>query len=182
MSLAFLLLVAGHETTVNLVGNAMRAILAHPEQLAAVGPIRRGWWRRRCATTGRGNHHAPRIALEETEIGGVRVPRGAIVLIAMAAADHDSARFPDLDPEHFDVRRREARSNVSFGHGIHFCLGAPLTRREGEVALRALLQRCPHLARDGEPGEWLSGMLVRGRREPSVLWWYVHPGAARRGW
>ncbi|MFB6624817.1 MULTISPECIES: cytochrome P450 [unclassified Streptomyces] len=172
VSLAFLLLVAGHETTVNTIGNAVRALFDHPDQLAAVladppglaaglveetlrydGPV---------ATT------TPRIALEDTEIGGVQVPRGAIVLIAMAGADHDPERFPD--PERFDVRRSDARSNLSFGHGIHFCLGAPLARLEGEVALRTLLERCPDLAANGEPGEWLPGLLIRGRRELPVRW------------
>ncbi|MER6104105.1 cytochrome P450 [Streptomyces sp. NPDC001832] len=172
VSLAFLLLVAGHETTVNLLGNAVRALFAHPEQLAAVradpAGLAAGLVEETLRYDGPVATTTPRIALEETEIGGVRVPRGAIVLIAMAAADHDPEHFPD--PEHFDVRRSDARSNVSFGHGIHFCLGAPLARLEGEVALRTLLERCPDLAENGEPGEWLPGMLIRGRRELPVRW------------
>ncbi|WP_324610228.1 cytochrome P450 [Streptomyces sp. WM6378] len=172
VSLAFLLLVAGHETTVNTIGNAVRALLAHPEQLAAVradpAGLAAGLVEETLRYDGPVETTTPRIALEETEIGGVRVPRGAIVLITMAGADHDPARFPD--PERFDVRRREARSHLSFGHGIHFCLGAPLARLEGEVALRALLERCPDLTADGEPGEWLPGMLIRGRRSLPVRW------------
>lgn len=164
ISLAFLLLVAGHETTVNTIGNAVRALFDHPDQLAAVradpAGLAAGLVEETLRYDGPVATTTPRIALEDTEIGGVRVPRGAIVLIAMAGADHDPARFPD--PERFDVRRSDARSNLSFGHGIHFCLGAPLARLEGEVALRTLLERCPDLAADGEPGEWLPGMLIRG--------------------
>ncbi|MEE1931321.1 cytochrome P450 [Streptomyces sp. TRM 70351] len=171
LSLAFLLLVAGHETTVNTISNAVRALLAHPEQLAAVRADPAGLAARLVEETlrydGPVETTTPRIALEETEIGGVRVPRGAIVLIAMAAADHDPARFPD--PERFDVRR-EARGHVAFGYGIHHCLGAPLARLESEVALRALLERCPDLTANGEPGEWIPGMLLRGVRELPVRW------------
>ncbi|MBP2585314.1 cytochrome P450 [Streptomyces sp. PvR006] len=172
VSLAFLLLVAGHETTVNTIGNAVRALFDHPDQLAAVradpAGLAAGLVEETLRYDGPVATTTPRIALEDTEIGGVQVPRGAIVLIAMAGADHDPERFPD--PERFDVRRSDARSNLSFGHGIHFCLGAPLARLEGEVALRTLLERCPDLAPDGEPGEWLPGLLIRGRRELPVRW------------
>ncbi|MFD9240610.1 cytochrome P450 [Streptomyces sp. NPDC059556] len=172
VSLAFLLLVAGHETTVNTIGNAVRALFDHPDQLAAVradpAGLAAGLVEETLRYDGPVATTTPRIALVDTEIGGVQVPRGAIVLIAMAGADHDPERFPD--PERFDVRRSDARSNLSFGHGIHFCLGAPLARLEGEVALRTLLERCPDLAADGEPGEWLPGLLIRGRRELPVRW------------
>ncbi|MGC9380997.1 cytochrome P450 family protein [Streptomyces sp. MH13] len=171
LSLAFLLLVAGHETTVNTISNAVRALLAHPEQLAAVRADPAELAARLVEETlrydGPVETTTPRIALEETEIGGVRVPRGAIVLIAMAAADHDPARFPD--PERFDVQR-ETRGHVAFGYGIHHCLGAPLARLEAEVALRTLLERCPELTADGEQGEWIPGMLLRGVRELPVRW------------
>ncbi|MGW0853709.1 cytochrome P450 family protein [Streptomyces sp. NPDC002690] len=172
VSLAFLLLVAGHETTVNTIGNAVRALFVHPEQLAAVRAdpvgLAAGLVEETLRYDGPVATTTPRIALEETEVGGVRVPRGGIVLIAMAGADHDPERYPE--PEIFDVRRHDARSHLSFGHGIHFCLGAPLARLEAEVALRTLLERCPDLAADGEPGEWLPGMLIRGRRSLPVRW------------
>ncbi|MFE9661459.1 cytochrome P450 [Streptomyces sp. NPDC005955] len=171
ISLAFLLLVAGHETTVNLISNAVRALLAHPEQLAAVradpAGLVEGLVEETLRYDGPVETTTPRIALEETEIDGVRVPRGAIVLIAMAAADHDPARFPD--PTDFDVRR-ETRGHAAFGYGIHHCLGAPLARLEGKVALRTLLERCPDLAADGEQGEWIPGMLIRGVRDLPVRW------------
>ncbi|MFF2022984.1 cytochrome P450 [Streptomyces sp. NPDC058171] len=171
ISLAFLLLVAGHETTVNLISNAVRALLAHPEQLAAVradpAGLVEGLVEETLRYDGPVETTTPRIALEETDIGGVRVPRGAIVLIAMAAADHDPARFPD--PTDFDVRR-ETRGHAAFGYGIHHCLGAPLARLEGQVALRTLLERCPDLAADGEQGEWIPGMLIRGVRDLPVRW------------
>jgi cytochrome P450 len=171
LSLAFLLLVAGHETTVNTIGNAVRALFAHPEQMAAVradpAGLAAGLVEETLRYDGPVETTTPRIALEETEIGGVRVPRGAIVLIAMAAADRDPARFPD--PDRFDVRR-DAQGHTAFGYGIHYCLGAPLARLEAEVALRSLLERCPDLTADGEQGEWLPGMLIRGVRELPVRW------------
>ncbi|MBO1414067.1 cytochrome P450 [Streptomyces sp. FH025] len=171
VSLAFLMLVAGHETTVNTIGNAVRALLAHPEQMAAVradpAGLAAGLVEETLRYDGPVETTTPRIALEETEIGGVRVPRGAIVLIAMAAADRDPARYPD--PDRFDVRR-DTQGHTAFGYGIHFCLGAPLARLEAEVALRSLLERCPDLTADGEQGEWLPGMLIRGVRELPVRW------------
>lgn len=171
ISLAFLLLVAGHETTVNLISNAVRALLAHPEQLAAVradpAGLAAGLVEETLRYDGPVETTTPRIALEDTEIGGVRVPRGGMVLITMAGADRDPARFPD--PDRFDVRR-ETQGHTSFGYGVHFCLGAPLARLEGEVALRSLLERFPDLAADGEPGEWLPGMLLRGVRSLPVRW------------
>ncbi|MEV6803465.1 cytochrome P450 [Streptomyces sp. NPDC051132] len=171
LSLAFLMLVAGHETTVNTIGNAVRALLAHPEQLAAVradpAGLAAGLVEETLRYDGPVETTTPRIALEETEIGGVRVPRGAIVLIAMAAADRDPARYPE--PDRFDVRR-DAQGHTAFGYGVHYCLGAPLARLEAEVALRSLLERCPDLAADGEQGEWLPGMLIRGVRTLPVRW------------
>ncbi len=171
ISLAFLLLVAGHETTVNLISNAVRALLAHPEQMAAVradpAGTAAGLVEETLRYDGPVETTTPRIAMEDTEIGGVRVPRGGIVLITMAGADRDPARYPD--PERFDIRR-DTQGHTSFGYGVHFCLGAPLARLEGEVALRTLLQRCPDLAADGEPGEWLPGMLLRGVWSLPVRW------------
>jgi cytochrome P450 len=172
ISLAFLLLVAGHETTVNTIGNAVRMLFAHPEQLAAVradpAGLATGLVEETLRYEGPVPTTTPRIALEDTDIGGVRVPRGGMVLVDMAGADRDPARFPD--PDRFDVRREDARNHLSFGYGARFCLGAPLARLEGDVALHTLLERCPDLAPDGEPGEWLPGMLLRGVRSLPVRW------------
>ncbi|WP_433545035.1 cytochrome P450 family protein [Streptomyces sp. CA-294286] len=173
VGMAFLLLVAGHETTVNLISNGVRALLAHPEQLAALradfdglidgaveeilrydGPVKTATFR---------------FTREEVEIGGVTVPAGKPVLVAIGAGDRDSARYPD--PDRFDIRR-SPQGHLAFGHGIHFCLGAPLARMEGRIALRALLERCPDLALDprGEPWQWLPGLLIRGVRKLPVRW------------
>jgi cytochrome P450 len=161
----WLLLVAGHETTVNLISNGVLALLTHPEQLAALradpsllanavdetlrydGPVETPTYR---------------FTTEPVDIGGTVVPGGGeLVLVALADADHDPARFPDA--ERFDIRR-DARGHLAFGHGIHYCLGAPLARLEGRVAIGTLLRRCPDLALDADPAAitWRGGMLIRG--------------------
>ncbi|MDX3728076.1 cytochrome P450 family protein [Streptomyces caniscabiei] len=168
--MAFILLIAGHETTVNLITGAVHALLTHPGQLAEVradpslvdavveetlrheGPVENATFR---------------FAAEPLEIGGTVVPAGDAVMIGLAAADRDGARYPG--PDRFDIHR-DTRGHLAFGHGIHFCLGAPLARMEAGVALRALLRRCPDLASDGSPGEWLPGMLIRGVRSLPVRW------------
>ncbi|MFD3515117.1 cytochrome P450 [Streptomyces sp. NPDC058657] len=173
LSMAFLLVVAGHETTVNLIGNGLRALFHHPEQLAllrgdlpglidgAVEEILR--------YDGPVEGSTPRIAREDTEFGGALIPAGSSVVIVMADADRDEARFED--PARFDIRR-DARGHIAFGHGIHFCLGAPLARLEGRIALRTLLERFPELAADGSPdaGPWIPGELIRGVRKLAVRW------------
>ncbi|MFI1678130.1 cytochrome P450 [Streptomyces sp. NPDC020607] len=169
-AMAFLLLIAGHETTVNLIANGVHALFTHPDQLAALradmslldgaieealryeGPVE-------CATY--------RFATEPTELGGIVIPTGAVVRIALAAADRDPARFSD--PDRFDIRRAP-QGHMAFGHGLHHCLGAPLARVEAKIALGSLLERCPGLAPDGPPGEWLPGTLIRGMRRLPVRW------------
>ncbi|MFI1788106.1 cytochrome P450 [Streptomyces olivaceoviridis] len=168
--MAYLLLIAGHETTVNLIGNAVLALLTHPDQLAALradpslldkaveetlrweGPVETATYR---------------FAAEPLEIAGTRIGRGDDVLVGLTAAQRDGARF--TDPDRFDIRR-DTRGHLAFGHGIHYCLGAPLARLEAGVALGALLDRAPGLTLDGEPGEWLPGMLMRGVRSLPVRW------------
>ncbi|MFK0216195.1 MULTISPECIES: cytochrome P450 [unclassified Streptomyces] len=171
-AMAYLLLIAGHETTVNLISNTVRNLLGHPEQLAALradpslldgaieeslrydGPVETGTFR---------------FTAEPVTIGDTVVPTGQYVLVALAALDRDPARFPD--PDRFDIRR-ETRGHLAFGHGIHYCLGAPLARLEGRIALRTLLDRFPRLALDpeGAPWEWLPGLLMRGVRQLPVRW------------
>ncbi|MFF7196982.1 cytochrome P450 [Streptomyces sp. NPDC008079] len=164
VGMAFLLLVAGHETTVNLIANGVLALLRHPDQLAALradpglldgaveemlrydGPVETTTWR---------------FARETLEIGGVRVPSGDSVLIALASADRDPGRYPA--PDTFDIRR-SPQGHLAFGHGIHYCLGAPLARLEGRIAVRTLLDRCPGLALAADPAAltWRPGLLIRG--------------------
>ncbi|WP_406375023.1 cytochrome P450 [Streptomyces sp. NBC_00647] len=168
--MAFVLLIAGHETTVNLIAGAVRALLGHPDQLAALradmtlldatieetlryeGPVENATFR---------------YAAEPLDIGGTAIASGDAVMIGLTAADRDGVRYPA--PDRFDIRR-EARGHLAFGHGIHYCLGAPLARIEARVALRSLLERCPDLALDGPPSGWLPGMLMRGVRRMPVRW------------
>ncbi|MFM9559034.1 MULTISPECIES: cytochrome P450 family protein [Streptomyces] len=168
--MAFILLIAGHETTVNLITGAVHALLTHPGQLAEV---RADMSLVEAVVEETLRHEGPvenatfRFAAEPLEIGGTVVPAGDAVMIGLAAADRDGARYPG--PDRFDIHR-DTRGHLAFGHGIHFCLGAPLARMEAGVALRALLRRCPDLASDGSPGEWLPGMLIRGVRSLPVRW------------
>ncbi|MEH6376565.1 cytochrome P450 [Streptomyces sp. KLMMK] len=162
---AWLLLVAGHETTVNLISNGVLALLQHPGQLAALradpglldnaveemlrydGPLETPTYR---------------FTTAPLEIGGTLIPGGGeLVLPVLADADRDPARFPDA--ARFDVRR-DARGHVAFGHGIHYCLGAPLARLEARAAIGSLLERCPDLALDAHPDSltWREGLLIRG--------------------
>ncbi|MFF7415036.1 cytochrome P450 family protein [Streptomyces lydicus] len=169
---AFLLLVAGHETTVSLLSNGVRALLQHPAQLAALradfslldnaveemlrydGPVETATWR---------------FSSEPVEIGGTLIPAGETILVALASASRDPERYSAADD--FDITR-DARGHAAFGHGIHFCLGAPLARLEARVALRSLLERCPDLALDVDPGAltWRTGMLIRGTEQLPVRW------------
>ncbi|MFH8410316.1 cytochrome P450 [Streptomyces sp. NPDC018019] len=172
LGMAFLLLVAGHETTVNLIANGVRALLRHPAQLAALradpalldnaveemlrydGPVENATWR---------------FTTEPVEIGGTVVPAGEVVLVGLAAAGRDQERF--AAPDTFDITR-ETRGHVAFGHGIHFCLGAPLARTEGRIAVRTLLDRCPDLAldADAEALTWRPGLTIRGPQQLPVRW------------
>ncbi|MFB6819820.1 cytochrome P450 [Streptomyces sp. NPDC056347] len=167
-----LLLIAGHETTVNLIGNGTRALLAHPDQLAvlqedptlidnAIEEILR--------YDGPVESAQERLALQDITLAGTLVPAGSTVRIVLAAADRDAARFDA--PDSFDIRR-ETSGHIAFGHGLHHCLGAPLGRLEGRTAIRTLLERCPALAADADPATltWVPGMLLRGVRELPVRW------------
>ncbi|MGW2050145.1 cytochrome P450 family protein [Streptomyces sp. NPDC001858] len=146
MSLAFLILFAGYENTVHLIGNATVALLGHPGQLAALradpgllGPA--------VEELARYDGPAPlairRFPTEDLTIGGVTVPAGDTVLLGLAAAHRDPARFSD--PDRLDLGR-DATGHLALGHGIHYCLGAPLARLETEIALAALLDRFPRLS------------------------------------
>ncbi|MGW1073401.1 cytochrome P450 family protein [Streptomyces sp. NPDC002537] len=165
LGMAWLLLVAGHETTVNLISNGVLALLRHPEQLA---DLRADFGLMENAVEEMLRYDGPvetptyRFTTEPLEIGGVSVPGGgSLVLPVLADADRDPARFPE--PDRFDIRR-DARGHVAFGHGIHYCLGAPLARLEARIAIRSLLERFPDLALDVHPAAlaWRQGMLIRG--------------------
>ncbi|CAL9402648.1 Cytochrome P450 monooxygenase PikC [Streptomyces sp. enrichment culture] len=168
--MAYLLLIAGHETTVNLITNGVHALLTHPEQLAALRAdmsVIDGAVEEMLRYEGPVEAATFRYAAEPLEIGGTRLEAGETVMIGLTAADRDGARYPE--PDRFDIRR-DPRAHLAFGHGIHFCLGAPLARLEARTAIATLLDRAPGLALDGPPGAWLPGMLIRGMRSLPVRW------------
>ncbi|MFD7746535.1 cytochrome P450 [Streptomyces sp. NPDC059698] len=172
VGMAFLLLVAGHETTVNLIANGVRALLDHPDQLAllrAEPGLIGGAVEEMLRYDGPVETTTFRFAREEVKIGSTVIPRDEAVLVALASADRDPARFPE--PDAFDIRR-EPQGHLGFGHGAHYCLGAPLARMEARIAIGALLERFPGLARDPSGGEpdWLPGLLMRGVRALPVRW------------
>ncbi|MEU9566214.1 cytochrome P450 [Streptomyces sp. NPDC048161] len=172
VGMAFLLLVAGHETTVNLIANGVRALLGHPEQLAALlddPELIGGAVEEMLRYDGPVENATFRFPREPVRIGRRVVPAGVPVLVSLAGADRDPARYPE--PDTFDIRR-DAQGHLAFGHGMHFCVGAPLARMEGRIAIRTLLERCPSLAPDAGAGEldWIPGMLLRGVRGLPVRW------------
>lgn len=160
-----LLLVAGHETTVNLIGNGMLTLLRHPDQLAtlradpdliagAVEELLR--YDPPVQLTGR-------VALADTTLAGQPIPAGQPVVLLLAAANRDPTVF--ADPDRLDLRREPSR-HLAFGLGIHFCLGAPLARLEAEIALRALTAM-PMRLRDEHPG-YKENLILRGLAELPV--------------
>ncbi|SNR79668.1 cytochrome P450 family protein [Actinacidiphila glaucinigra] len=164
MSLTFLVLFAGYENTVQLIGNAVLALLTHPGQLAALR-AEPGRTAAAVEELTRWDGPAPlairRFPLEDVTIGGVTVPAGETVLLSLAAANRDPARFPE--PDRLDLGRSDT-AHLGLGHGIHYCLGAPLARLETEIALDELLTRLPGLALDADPAElrWRASMRTRG--------------------
>ncbi|MFE0104353.1 cytochrome P450 [Streptomyces sp. NPDC059009] len=164
MSLAFLILFAGYENTVQLIGNAVLALLSHPEQLAV---LRADPSRLPAAVEELQRYDGPvplairRFPVEDVRIAGVTVPAGETVLLSIAGANRDPHRF--ADPDRLDLGR-DASGHLTLGHGVHHCLGAPLARLETQIALGALLERFPDLALDAKPDElaWRPSMRARG--------------------
>ncbi|MFB9836724.1 cytochrome P450 family protein [Actinoallomurus acaciae] len=146
VAMAFLLLVAGYITTVNLIAGGTATLLAHPQQLKLVRDdpgLLPGAVEELLRYDGPVDPGVIRFPTEDVEIGGVRIPRGDTVLIATAIADRDPQHF--ADPDRLDVTRTE-NTHLAFGHGAHYCLGAPLARLEGEIAIGTILRRLPDLA------------------------------------
>ncbi|MPY63397.1 cytochrome P450 family protein [Streptomyces spongiae] len=164
LGMAFLILVAGHETTVNLISSTVHALLAHPDQLALLradpGLV--------AATVEESlRYNSPvhatafRFAAEALDLAGTRIPGGDPVLISLAAASRDPLHFPE--PDRFDIRRA-GPAHLGFGHGLHHCLGAPLARVEATVALSLLLAHRPTLTLATDPTAltWRTSTLLRG--------------------
>lgn len=146
-----LLLAAGFETTVNVIGNGVALLVAHPDQLAKLldNP---GSWPRAVEEILRYDspvQRTGRIAQRETEVAGERVRAGTLVITLLGGANRDPAVF--TDPHRFDITRANAGAHLAFSSGIHFCIGAALARMEGEIALRALFERFPDLRLAGPP-------------------------------
>jgi cytochrome P450 len=167
------LLVAGHETTINVLSRGMLTLLRHPEQLAmlradpdllpaAVEEILR--------CTPPGDYGLLRVATEEVGLSSVTIPAGDGILGSISAANRDPAQFPE--PDVFDITRQNANSHLAFGRGPHYCLGASLARVELEVAFRTLLDRLPRLALAVplEDLRWNHGWFVKSLETLPVVW------------
>lgn len=160
LTMAALLFAAGFETATHMLGNAVVALVRHPDQLrllarspelapAAVDELLR---------FDSSVQIARRKVLRDTRIGGVRIPAGDRIMVSLGAANHDPARF--ADPARLDLARSDG-GPMSFGGGIHYCLGAPLARLEGQVALPALIRRYPNLT-VGDPLHRRMSLTLRG--------------------
>ena len=170
IGMAMLLLIAGHETTVNLIGNGLLALWTQPEQRALLAE------RPELITAAVEEflrfdspvHTTPaRFAAEDVEYGGVTIPAGGQVLLSLAAANRDPERFGEAGELRVD---RDASGHVAFGHGLHHCLGAQLARIEGQEAIGRLMARRPHARLAVDPAELVHrhSNLVRGLRRLPV--------------
>ncbi|MER6157826.1 cytochrome P450 [Streptomyces sp. NPDC001868] len=170
LGMAFLILVAGHETTVNLISATVHSLLTHPDQLAA---LRADFTLTGAAVEESLRYNSPvhgtalRFAAEPLILADTPVSAGDAVQVSLAAASRDPAHFPS--PDRFDLTRRP-HSHLAFGHGLHHCLGAPLARTEATIALRLLLRHHPNLtlAPTPTPLTWRTSTLLRGLPELPV--------------
>jgi cytochrome P450 len=169
-AMVFLLLVAGHETTVNLIGNGTLALLQHPDQLEL---LKRDPSRIESAVEELLRYDGPvetstsRFAREDIDFNGTLIPKGEAVLVVIAAAGHDPDQF--INPDTLDITRVDNK-HLAFGKGIHYCLGAPLARLEGQIAIGTLLRRLPSLRLNValEVLIWRPGLVLRGLKSLPV--------------
>lgn len=161
MGFMFLLLVAGLETTVHLMSHSAIRLCEDPALMARLRADRSLIPRfvEEMVRYEPPVHGAFRMTTEEVELGGVRLPKGARLLVVLCSANRDEAQFPD--PDRFDLERGGPQ-NLPFGHGIHYCLGAQLARMEGRLATEALVTRFSRLSRGDGPVRWNSSLVVRG--------------------
>jgi cytochrome P450 len=165
------LLVGGIETVVHMLGVSFVVLLDQPELLARLRADRSliPAFLEEVLRYEPPAQAAPRMATQEVEVGGVKLPKGAPLLAMLGSANRDEAYFPDGDRFAMD---RTGPKNLSFGHGVHFCLGAQLARMEGRLALEALLDRVGRLERGPEPMTWHRTLVVRGPGSVPVV---LHP-------
>ncbi len=164
LAMVVLLLIAGHETTVNLISSGTFALLAHPEQMnllqqnpALIKPAIEELLRYTSPVA----MATERFAREDITIGGMTIPRGEQVLAVLGSANRDERQFPN--PDILDITR-EPNRHLAFGQGVHFCLGAPLARLEGQIAVNTLLRRIPNLRLTRAPASllWRKGLFLHG--------------------
>ena len=164
LAMIFLLLIAGHETTVNLIGSGTLALLEHPDQLEM---LRNEPGLIKTAVEELLHYVCPvemateRYAREDIEIAGTTIPRGELAMAVIGSANRDERYFEN--PDMLDITRKNNR-HLAFGHGVHFCLGAPLARLEGQIALSTLIQRMPNLRLNIAPDQvrWRGTFVLRG--------------------
>jgi cytochrome P450 len=167
VSTCVLLLNAGHEATVNTTGNGWWTLFRHPEQLAALRAAPEELLPSAIEELLRFDtplQMFERWVLDDIEVGGTVIPRGSEVALLFGSANRDPARFPD--PDRLDLSRAD-NPHITFGAGIHYCLGAPLARIELAASFAALLRRAPRLELAAEP-TWNEGYVIRGLRELRV--------------
>jgi cytochrome P450 len=166
---ALLLMVAGHETTTNLIGNGLLALLRHPDQLQRLReePQLIGAAVEELLRFDSPIQSTARIASEDVEIAGRRLPKGTMAVLLIGSANRDPARFeaPDL----LDIGRPDNR-HLSLGRGPHYCLGAALARLEGQVAIGAVVQRFPRLRLAAADVQWQPNFVFRGLRALPLTW------------
>ena len=171
LATVFVLIVAGHETTVNFIGNGMHALLAHPDQLRKLirDPRLIGSAMEELVRyTGPSETSTIRYASTDIECNGVTIAQGDQVVVVLASANRDETRFTGAD--WLDVTRTD-NHHLGFGKGIHFCLGATLARLEGQIAISRLLRRMPDLrpALPLDQLQWRPSMIIRGLQSFPVL-------------
>ena len=171
LSTVFLMYLAGHVTTVNLVGSGVVALLTHPDQLAklqADPSLAKNVVEETLRYWGPVDFIGRRFAKEDLAIAGTEIPKGEQVTVSLLSANRDPERF--ANPDVFDITRPDANRHVAFGKGIHVCLGAPLARIEGQIAFETLIRRYPELRLAVPEDEivW-SGSFLRGFRQVPLL-------------
>ncbi|HMC70399.1 MAG TPA: cytochrome P450, partial [Mycobacteriales bacterium] len=172
---AILLLVAGFETTVNLIGNGTMLLLGHDEQRALLREDETLWPNaiEEMLRIDPPVQYTGRCAMEDVEVDGVAIPKGRMVAVLIGGANSDPAVF--AEPRRFDVTRANARDQLAFSAGIHYCLGAALARLEGHVALQTLFTRYPDLGPVAAPVRRRT-RLLRGYDSIPV---HLHAGATQ---